>query len=532
MSDQISSPDKVVNFFCPFPRSRIMTAASVNHHIPQPVTDSWERMEKASLPDTGTTSSQPDFIPLGSAGDLDRGSAYGTESQSSEGGLNGFQQPSLPSQAKRKRLLSGEVVATGTPWRTKEYTCDPPGLHEEICDFYEYMKPRPSEIQMRSEVILRTMSVILNRWPQAKVHIFGSFCTALFLPTGDIDLVVHGQWATTPLFSLEEDLRLNNMALEDSILVLDKTVVPIIKFIDRLTEVRVDISFNQESGLKSARMIQKFIQEYPFLPKLVFVLKQFLYQRNLHEVYYGGISSYSLILLLVSFLQLHPRHAAADANANLGVLLIEFFELYGRNFNYMKTGITVLNGGSYFPKEEMTQKMGPGKNSLLYETDPANPTENAAGGCFGLWQVKQAFDYAFCRLHSLVLSRDNPTPHQDSLLSAIIKVSKEVEEYRNWVDSTWSLTPLAPAPLPPFYYPVIHPAYHPTTGHAPYLSPLPVQPQAFIPPVTTTTATTTTTTTSNTDESSPGKPPNHSSLHNSTPPPKSSSSSNTQEAPP
>lgn len=455
--------------------------ASVNH-IPH--TDTWDRMEKTALPESSltgpntTTTSQPDFIPLNSTSTDSERNNFDPEEQQ-----NGFQQPSIPSQAKRKRLISGEITTTGTPWRTKEYTCDPPGLHEEICDFYEYMRPRPSEIQMRSEVILRTMSIILNRWPQAKVQVFGSFCTTLFLPTGDIDLVVHGHWPTTPLFSLEEDLRANDVALEDSILVLDKTVVPIIKFIDKLTEVRVDISFNQESGIKSARLIQQFVQEYPFLPKLVFVLKQFLYERNLHEVYYGGISSYSLILLLVSFLQLHPRHAAAEANPNLGVLLIEFFELYGRNFNYMKTGITVLNGGRYFPKADMQSN-----NSLLFVEDPSNAGENAAGGCFGLWQVKQAFDYAYCRLHSAVLSRENPTPKTESLLSDIIKVSKEVEEYRNWVDSSWPLPPPSPAPITPFYYPgpMVHPVVaHPSAGPASFLSPLPLQPQAYIPPHST-----------------------------------------------
>ena len=471
--------------------------ASVNH---VPVTETWDRLEKASLPESNA-SSQPDFIPLSNTKESERNNVYNTD----EPDLNGYQQPSLPSQAKRKRLITGEVTTSCTPWRTKEYTCDPPGLHEEICDFYEYMRPRPSEIQMRSEVILRTMSIILNRWPRAKVQIFGSFCTTLFLPTGDIDLVVHGQWATTPLFSLEEDLRMNDVALEDSILVLDKTVVPIIKFIDKLTEVRVDISFNQESGIKSARMIQQFIQEYPYLPKLVFVLKQFLYERNLHEVYYGGISSYSLILLLVSFLQLHPRRDATGSNPNLGVLLIEFFELYGRNFNYMKTAISVLNRGSYIPKDDLPKS---GKNSLLYVIDPSNPTENAAGGCFGLWQVKQAFDYAFCRLHSAVLTRENPIPKRESLLSDIIKVSKEVEEYRNWVDSSWPLAPLSPVPPPHYFYqtPMLHPS---SASHTPYLSPVHIQPQAYAQPSI---------------EPLPGKHSNH-SLSNSSPLKSSNSSS-------
>lgn len=42
---------------------------------------------------------------------------------------------------------------------------------------------------------------------------------------------------------------------------------------------------------------------YPVLPYLIFVLKQFLLQRDLNEVFTGGISSYSLILMVISFLQ-------------------------------------------------------------------------------------------------------------------------------------------------------------------------------------------------------------------------------------
>ena len=52
-------------------------------------------------------------------------------------------------------------------------------------------------------------------------------------------------------------------------------------------------------------------------------------------------------------LQLHPRQDAYSESANLGILLIEFFELYGRKFNYVKTGIRVKDGGTYISKEEV-----------------------------------------------------------------------------------------------------------------------------------------------------------------------------------
>ena len=40
------------------------------------------------------------------------------------------------------------------------------------------------------------------------------------------------------------------------------------------------------------------------------------------QVFTGGLSSYCLILMVVSFLQLHPRNDSADPAANLGVLLM------------------------------------------------------------------------------------------------------------------------------------------------------------------------------------------------------------------
>lgn len=53
------------------------------------------------------------------------------------------------------------------------------------------------------------------------------------------------------------------------------------------------------------------------------------------------------------------------ANVNYGVQLLEFFELYGMNFNYSRVGISVLDGGKYIQKERDSQ----GQMSL-YIQDP------------------------------------------------------------------------------------------------------------------------------------------------------------------
>ncbi|XP_019346653.2 terminal nucleotidyltransferase 4A isoform X6 [Alligator mississippiensis] len=328
----------------------------------------------------------------------------------------------------------------GTPWKSRKYSLGVQGLHEEIMDFYDFMSPRPEEAAMRKEVVKRIETVIKDLWPTADVQIFGSFSTGLYLPTSDIDLVVFGKWERPPLQMLEQALRKHNVAEPYSIKVLDKATVPIIKLTDQETEVKVDISFNVETGVKAARFIKEYMKKYSLLPYLILVLKQFLLQRDLNEVFTGGISSYSLILMAISFLQLHPRIDARRADENLGMLLIEFFELYGRNFNYLKTGIRIKNGGAYIAKEEIMKAMTNGyRPSMLCIEDPLLPGNDVGRSSYGAMQVKQVFDYAYIVLSHAVspLARSYPNRDSESTLGRIIKVTQEVIDYRAWIKKKW-----------------------------------------------------------------------------------------------
>ncbi|XP_060236348.1 terminal nucleotidyltransferase 4A isoform X3 [Meriones unguiculatus] len=351
-------------------------------------------------------------------------------------------------------LLSGSRAATlsggggpgaqaarpGTPWKSRSYSPGIQGLHEEIIDFYNFMSPCPEEAAMRREVVKRIETVVKDLWPTADVQIFGSFSTGLYLPTSDIDLVVFGKWERPPLQLLEQALRKHNVAEPCSIKVLDKATVPIIKLTDQETEVKVDISFNMETGVRAAEFIKNYMKKYSLLPYLILVLKQFLLQRDLNEVFTGGISSYSLILMAISFLQLHPRIDARRADENLGMLLVEFFELYGRNFNYLKTGIRIKEGGAYIAKEEIMKAMTSGyRPSMLCIEDPLLPGNDVGRSSYGAMQVKQVFDYAYIVLSHAVspLARSYPNRDSESTLGRIIKVTQEVIDYRRWIKEKW-----------------------------------------------------------------------------------------------
>uniref|UniRef100_A0A8C6ZVS5 Terminal nucleotidyltransferase 4A n=1 Tax=Nothoprocta perdicaria TaxID=30464 RepID=A0A8C6ZVS5_NOTPE len=306
------------------------------------------------------------------------------------------------------------------------------------------MSPRPEEAAMRREVVKRIELVIKDLWPTADVTdcCFPTLSASpvVFFLSSDIDLVVFGKWERPPLQLLEQALRKHSVAEPYSIKVLDKATVPIIKLTDQETEVKVDISFNVETGVKAARFIKEYMKKYSLLPYLILVLKQFLLQRDLNEVFTGGISSYSLILMAISFLQLHPRIDARRADENLGMLLIEFFELYGRNFNYLKTGIRIKNGGAYIAKEEIMKVMTNGyRPSMLCIEDPLLPGNDVGRSSYGAMQVKQVFDYAYIVLSHAVspLARSYPNRDSESTLGRIIKVTQEVIDYRAWIKKKW-----------------------------------------------------------------------------------------------
>lgn len=84
-------------------------------------------------------------------------------------------------------------------------------------------------------------------------------------------------------------------------------------------------------------------------------------------------------IVSVFVFQLHYREDVCSPNINIGVLLIEFFELYGRHFNYLKTGIRIKDGGCYVAKDEVQKNFMDGyRPSMLYIEDPLQP-----GKCWG-----------------------------------------------------------------------------------------------------------------------------------------------------
>lgn len=365
-------------------------------------------------------------------------------------------------------------------------------LHNEIVEFAKLMEPRQDEIRQREELVRKVTRLAEQTFggrERCTVKVFGSQATGLFLPSSDIDLVLlipednntskaapgasgnNGkedggaatgasstrkqdevesqkarekremeEWdATTassssrsPLVVLGEALRKHWIDDLSYLEIIENTRIPIVKFTHAPTNLSVDICLNQETGTKAAELVRRFGDAMPPLRPLTFVLKYFMAARGLNEPYTGGVGSFLLQMMIVSFLQHREReefHASgSESILNLGALLLEFFELYGIDFNYVTTGISIRNDGSYFPKGAKNRRENywqPARPFSLALENPFETDMDVGKSSFRIQLVQRSFEVAFRVLMSHVSEPALP-PKAGSILASILLPTDEM----------------------------------------------------------------------------------------------------------
>ncbi|KAL3503219.1 hypothetical protein ACH5RR_037668 [Cinchona calisaya] len=267
-------------------------------------------------------------------------------------------------------------------------------LHTEILDFCDFLSPTPEEQASRNEAIDAVFDVIRYIWPNCKAEVFGSFKTGLYLPTSDIDVVILESEITRPQIGLQALSRaLSQRGIAKKIQVIAKARVPIIKFVEKRSGVAFDISFDAQNGPKAAEFIQDAVSKWPPLRPLCLILKIFLQQRELNEVYTGGIGSYALLTMLIAMLQ-NYHYCQASPEHNLGVLLVHFFDMYGRKLNTADVGVSCNGKGTFYLKSKKGFSTK-GKPFVISIQDPQDPENDIGKSSFNYFQVRSAFAMAF-----------------------------------------------------------------------------------------------------------------------------------------
>jgi non-canonical poly(A) RNA polymerase PAPD5/7 len=341
-------------------------------------------------------------------------------------------------------------------------------LHNEIVDFCHMMEPTSEELVERNMWISKFRVIALDCFHnKCEIEVFGSQYTGLLLPTSDIDIVIMLQeddkkknvqesmnkstdekaskdldaavkdsteWSfsesqTSPLHRLASAIRDAWLEDLDYLDIIENTPVPLVK-LTTTTGLSIDICFNQENGPQAARLMSTYLKAMPPLRPLTFVLKYFLASRGLNEPYSGGIGSYLLQLMIVSFLQHRERESynfGYPSVYNLGGLLMEFLQLYGVQLNYFTTGISVRHDGAYFPKgsrEKVQFFYDAARPFSLAVENPLDPTMNVGKSSFRIEVIQRSMEIAYLLLLSFVAEPIQPTP---SILGTILPSSPEME---------------------------------------------------------------------------------------------------------
>ncbi|KAG4971810.1 hypothetical protein JHK82_037482 [Glycine max] len=188
-------------------------------------------------------------------------------------------------------------------------------LHKEIVDFCAFLSPTAEEKAARDLAIESVFGVVKHIWPHCQVEVFGSFRTGLYLPTSDVDVVILKSGLQNPQIGLNAISKaLSQRGMAKKIQVIGKARVPIIKFVEKRSGIAFDISFDIDNGPKAAEYIQEAVVKWPPLRPLCLILKVFLQQRELNEVYSGGIGSYALLTMLMAMLRVRSAFSMALKN--------------------------------------------------------------------------------------------------------------------------------------------------------------------------------------------------------------------------
>ncbi|GMM57328.1 non-canonical poly(A) polymerase [Maudiozyma humilis] len=312
-------------------------------------------------------------------------------------------------------------------------------LNLEIRDFIAYISPSKQEIETRNNTITKLRRAVKRLWPDSSLQVFGSYATDLYLPGSDIDCVIKSESGNLEhrsyLYELSRYLKSNRIAKQ--VEVIAHARVPIIKFVDVESDLHIDVSFERVNGIQVAKIIRGWLDDTPGLRELVLIVKQFLKSRRLNDVHTGGLGGMSIVCLIYSFLYLHPRLRSDEISPedNLGVLLMDFFELYGKNFSFENVALAFHDDiPTYMPKSHW-RALPPSRGSIsLAIQDPLDASNNISRASYNVTGIRKAFSGAFDMLANKCYEMNEATFKDrvgKSILGRVIKYKGGARHFRD-----------------------------------------------------------------------------------------------------
>ena len=302
-------------------------------------------------------------------------------------------------------------------------------LSKEI-KIYESFTTENIEIldKIRKKYFIKVEKLIqtgLSKKYEIKFGHYGSFFTNLSIEGSDVDIRVYYKPLKPNLDFLKDIINLLNSHLNefDNINPILSASVPVInlqinisqeinydtlKFMSYfekkdISHINIDLTFtSDEKEFKRpeeiVNYINKNVKNYEDIRPLLLVIKRYFRIMKMNKSFTGGLSSYSLFLLILAFLK------NCEEKMNLGKLLYYFMEKYSF-YDFKNYGIDVEGKDLYYPLDNII-KESEIQNSENYDdiSEHARTEEikildpltklNVAKSSFRLDEIKNTFNKA------------------------------------------------------------------------------------------------------------------------------------------
>ncbi|KAF1945634.1 hypothetical protein EJ02DRAFT_34877 [Clathrospora elynae] len=224
-------------------------------------------------------------------------------------------------------------------------------LNMEIESFHEYTRPNRFENIARKHLIEQVRNHVRDRLPDYALEVFGSERTGIAFATSDIDfrLMRQSQISDPAEAKLPPTPEERRKAIKDLQYLYHETLskhkaymlaalryarYPLISVQDRQSGLDIQIVLSNDTSV-SRVVMQGYMEQYPYLRQLYYVVKTMFDVRGLSDVFRGGFGSYSLFMMIVASIKHHPHPRKDAAGA-----LVNFLKFW-RDFDTTKQGISI-----------------------------------------------------------------------------------------------------------------------------------------------------------------------------------------------
>ncbi|KAK8183502.1 hypothetical protein HDK77DRAFT_395447 [Phyllosticta capitalensis] len=166
---------------------------------------------------------------------------------------------------------------------------------------------------------------------------------------------------------------------------------PLIETTHRPTNIDIQIVCCNDPS-HSLRMMDKYLEEIPYIQTLYVVLRRTLAVRGLTDVFNGGIGSYTLFYMIVAAL----KHGQSPMPSTVGEALLQvlgFYTAFDSDKNWMSIDPLQITQKKQ-PREGGRPEVGtlwPERPYLLSIRDPADPTNDLPRQSFAWRHIRTTF---------------------------------------------------------------------------------------------------------------------------------------------